>query len=54
MSIHKISNQAKMKNCDIYSSHHVIKTVKEEWYSSKGKAHNYKSLVEVYLQVIEK
>ena len=36
----KFRSQAKMKNCDIYPSYHVIKAVKEEWYRSKGKIHN--------------
>jgi hypothetical protein len=48
----KFRSQAKMKNCAFYPSFHVVKAVKEEWYRSKRKIHNYKSLVEVYLQVL--
>ena len=48
----KFLSQAKMKNCDIYPSYHVSKAVKEEWYHSKGKIQNYKSLVEVYLHIL--
>ena len=33
----KIRSQAKMKNCNIYPSYHVIKAAKEECHPSKGK-----------------
>ena len=48
----KFRSQAKIKNCDVYPSFHVNKTVTGEWYLPKGKVHNYKSLVEVHLQVL--
>ena len=45
----KIRSQAKMKNCNIYPSYHVIKAAKEECYPPKDKILIQESLVEVDL-----
>jgi hypothetical protein len=47
----KIRSQAKMKNCNIYPSYHVIKAAKEECYPPKDKI-VHESLVEVDLQAL--
>jgi hypothetical protein len=48
----KIRSQAKMKNCNIYQSYHVIKFAKEECYPPTDKIAIHESLVEVDLQAV--
>jgi hypothetical protein len=47
-----IPSQAKIKNCNIYTTYHVIKAAKEECYPPKDKIVIHESLVEVDLQAL--
>jgi hypothetical protein len=48
----KIQSHAKMKNCNIYPSYHVIKVAEEECYLSKNKTLIQDCLLEMDLQAL--